>query len=198
MDTPPRRCPGCGLLPRLCLCPALAARRAQLACATRVLLVRHTAEAIKPSGTAKLVAATLPDARVVDWGLASGPHEVLAALVEAKPRGVLVFPGAGPPPPAHVDTLVVLDGTWAQAKRMLQRVPGLAAWPRLSLPAPQVALPRLRRGARPEEMSTLEAVVAALAARGEADGAAALAEVMREFVARAHVTSTKPGRRPVA
>lgn len=58
--------------------------------------------------------------------------------------------------------LIVPDGSWRQARRMVQRIPQLDRLPRLSLPAPPPAGRRLRRPPLREGMSTLEAIARAL------------------------------------
>jgi DTW domain-containing protein YfiP len=60
-----------------------------------------------------------------------------------------------------VEQLLVLDGTWAQARRMLYRVEALRDLPRLSLPVTS-ALPHIRRQPRAGAMSTFEAIARAL------------------------------------
>jgi DTW domain-containing protein YfiP len=96
----------------------------------------------------------------------------------------LLFPDEAAPPVelATVGTLVVLDASWSQAKRMVQRVPVLRALPRLSLrvDAPVKSL----RDAPPGGLSTLQAVAQALAMLGDASAAAALERVHERLVAR--------------
>ena len=55
-------------------------------------------------------------------------------------------------------TLVVLDGTWPQARRMRQRIRGLRGLPTLSLPKNEVATRRLRTEHLDNGMTTLEAL----------------------------------------
>jgi DTW domain-containing protein YfiP len=97
-------------------------------------------------------------------------------------------PASPPSSPAAIAGpihLIVLDGSWPQARRMILRVPGLRALPRLALPPP--ASPdrqRLRRPRRTMEMSTLEAVAAAIALLEGADIARPLELLLERFVAR--------------
>jgi DTW domain-containing protein YfiP len=79
----------------------------------------------------------------------------------------------GPPLAEPPTRIVVPDGTWSQARRMLQRLPALQALPRLALPGPPPGL-RLRRPHRGDGMSTLEAMAGALHALGRAQDAEAL------------------------
>ncbi len=56
--------------------------------------------------------------------------------------------------------------------------------PTLSLPPPIAALPRMREGKSPEQMSTAESAIAALRALGEDSAAAHLEVLLRELIRR--------------
>ena len=138
--------------PHACLCAAVTLVPTR----TRVLVLRHAAERHKPSSTARLAALALPGCRLVDYGDGPLPELDLADTWLLYPDGASA---AARPPPAQ---LLVLDGTWQQARRMLYRIPELRALPRLTLPA-HTPLPHLRRQPRAGAMSTLEAIARALA-----------------------------------
>lgn len=177
-----RRCPRCRFPVEVCLCPDVPALRTRL----RFVILRHASERERLSNTARWGALAIEGTLLLEHGLPVAPveHAVLAT-----PGAMLLFPGApapepapeaapdpgpgaGPPgggPPAPPPLVVVPDGTWAQARRMVQRVAPLRALPRLSLP---VASPALRLRRPPEGgMSTLEAMAGALAWFGEQDAA---------------------------
>ncbi len=59
-------------------------------------------------------------------------------------------------------TLVVVDGTWAQARQIVRRTAPLAALPRLRLTPPTPSEYRIRREPRRDYLSTVEALVQAL------------------------------------
>jgi DTW domain-containing protein YfiP len=84
--------------------------------------------------------------------------------------------------------LVVLDGTFRQARRMYRSIRALREMPELALAPPAVAPLRLRDPRRPDGMSTLEAIAHALALlEGEHVAAplhALYAEVVRRRVAQ--------------
>jgi DTW domain-containing protein YfiP len=123
--------------------------------ATELVIVRHELERWKNSNTARLAAMALPRARLIDH---PGPTPAL-------PEGTwLLYPGPEAAPPiAPPRCLVVLDGSWGQTRRMTQRLPWLRGLPRLSLPAPVDKLPRLRAQRLEDGMSTLEAILRAVA-----------------------------------
>ena len=61
------------------------------------------------------------------------------------------------------DRVVVIDATWQQSRRLYSSMPVLWALPRLFLPEPTRSRDRLRDQHRSDEMSTIEAVAAAVA-----------------------------------
>jgi DTW domain-containing protein YfiP len=75
-------------------------------------------------------------------------------------------------------TLVVPDGTWPQAVRTCRRIRALAELPCVALPAPVLAVDRLRDPARPDQLATLEAVALAL---GILEGPAVRDALMRVY-----------------
>jgi DTW domain-containing protein YfiP len=171
-----RRCPRCFFPRAECLCldvPRVATR-------TRFLVLRHASELVRSSNSGRWAALALFQARILDYAL-PGPPADLSALEE--PGTAVLFPSPHAPrltaPPRQV---IVLDGTWAQARRMIQRIPALRTLPRLSLPAR--TCPGLRPGLSLDEplrkptvaggFSTIEAMAGALVILGEPEAARAL------------------------
>lgn len=160
---------------------------------TRFLVIRHAMEVWKPSNTGRLAALAMPSCAMLDYALRRGGF----ALPD-EPRTALLFPDDGQPPvqlatpPARV---IVLDGSWPQARRMAQRIPALHHLPRLALP-PLAARDRLRQPPRPDGMSTLEAIAHAVALLESPDLAAPLLRLHALHVARSRAAHGDP-RRPV-
>lgn len=171
MPAPCSRCDRCHLPPGFCLCAELP----RIAAPFRFVVVRHASERERLTNTARWAALAIPGTEIVDHGLPGEPPD-LAALVP--PGSVVLFPSTSPAPPPRTPPPVVLvpDGTWGQARRIMQRVPAMRGLPRLSLPGP-VARLRLRRPHRGDGMSTLEAMAGALAALGAPDAADRLLEL---------------------
>jgi len=109
----------------------------------------------------------------------------------------LLYPGAPFPDPdsPRPAQLVVLDGSWRQARRMFLRVTALQRLPRLSLPPPaEPPVHRLRRAAPAHAMATLEAIAHALAWLEGADVARPLHALFALFVERSILSSDQARR----
>jgi tRNA-uridine aminocarboxypropyltransferase len=174
-----RRCARCIFPPEACICTVVP----RLATRTRFLVLRHASELSRPTNSGRWAALALPDLRLVDYALPGEPLDV-ASLVE--PGDAVLFPSPHPPrldpPPARV---LVLDGTWAQARRMIQRIPALQALPRIGVPAPAVrAADPFRRPTVRGGVSTLEAIAGALHLLGEPEAGRALDALNAEALAR--------------
>lgn len=152
------RCPHCLLRREDCLCADLH----KMANTTPVLVVRHNLERHKPSNTVRLAALCLHNIRVVDHGQPHVPPLDMAALLA--PGAALLFPDRDPWPadrPAPTQ-LVVVDGSWRQARKMVQSLAGLWQLPRFSLVGGPPPGRRLRTPPHPDGMSTVEALALAL------------------------------------
>jgi len=147
-----------------------------------LVLLRHASEIGRSTNSGRWAARAL-GARILDYGRA-GTAAVDEVPLSA-PGSWVLFPSAGPTPRGgeRPRRLVVLDASWSQARRMLQRVPALRTLPRLSLEPPP-GRERLRRPPRPQGMSTLEAIARALEWLGEPEAARRLDAVMTLAVAR--------------
>jgi len=177
----PGRCPRCWLVRPYCVCAQIPA----LAPPVELVIVRHHAEARRSSGTARLALLAIPGARLVECGAdLDVASTALAERFAAAPGSTwLLFPdgGASAAPAPAPRRLVVLDGTWREARRMLRRLPALHPLPRLALPAAPPPPLRLRRAPSAESRSTLEAIADALALLGDEGSARALHELYRRF-----------------
>lgn len=138
--------------------------------AMEIVVLQHRAERFKKSNSGRLAAEVVPGCCLV----VVEPGADLAAL--ERPRTALLFPGgrrADREALAGLDRVVVLDGTWRQARRMRGSIAALASLPSLELP-PRPLQRRLRRPRDPSESSTAEAIAIALELAGDLAGAARL------------------------
>jgi DTW domain-containing protein YfiP len=152
------RCPRCWIRTTHCIC----AEVPRVPTRTKFLVVRHPWETRKTTGTARVAELALEQCRCLELGAdPTTTNRLLQGLEGAwllYPDGT--FSAEHAPSP---EWLVVLDGTWAQTRRMLRRLTSLHGLPCWALPAKSAPVLRLRSPHHPEGRSTLEAIADALA-----------------------------------
>lgn len=162
--TPRSVCPGCSRPSVVCLCATLT----RVPTRTHVVILQHPRESDVPINTARLCELQLERAdRHVAVKLDEVPA-LRARLSDPQAPAILLYPGADARdlascPPAGPVTLVVLDGTWWQAKKLFQQNPELGRLPRYSLTPSAPSRYRIRREPAAHCISTIEAVGEALA-----------------------------------
>lgn len=154
------RCERCARPLSHCLCHLIP----QLSSRTRVLILQHPDEVGHALNTARLAALGLENAEL-------RVGEVFADLhFDPAYRACLLFPGemAQPLPLVTPDAderpllLVVPDGTWRKARKLLHLNPRLAELPRVCLPSGLRSRYRLRKAPTEGALSTIEAITVAL------------------------------------
>lgn len=153
-------CPPCQRPLSHCLCALIPSLNSR----TRVLILQHPSEVKHALNTARLAALGLSNAQLC---VGERFDELEALLSPSGYRSVLLFPGEGATVleagPANMPIqLVVPDGTWRKASKLLHVNPLLAALPRVCLPAGGVSRYRLRKAPKEGALSTIEAIVQAL------------------------------------
>jgi len=164
------RCPGCRLVPSHCLCGMglLQSTRAG------VCLLMADIEPLKPSNTGWLVADVVADTFAFGWARTETDPALLALLADPQWQPYVVFPGEFVAPARVVHAVpqdadgqcgkrplfILLDATWAEARKMFRKSPYLDALPVLSLQPSQISRYQLRRSRRDDHFCTSE--VAAL------------------------------------
>lgn len=146
-----------------CLCALIP----NLASRTRVVLLQHPSEVKHALNTARLAALGLRNAEL---RVGEVFEDLPALLATPGYRVVVLFPGDGAQvlegyaqvPEALPWLLVVPDGTWRKARKLLHLNPLLAALPRVTLGAVQPSRYRVRKAPEEGALSTVEAVVQAL------------------------------------
>jgi DTW domain-containing protein YfiP len=156
---------------------------------TRVVLLQHPRERHVPIGTARLAHLCLPDSALhvgVDF---DDDRQVRAALAGGDGRpAYLLFPGpeaidlAQARPPCPI-TLVVVDGTWWQARKLLKRNATLRALPQIRFTPPAPSNYRIRREPADHCVATVEALALVLGAlEGDPAGFASLLRPFEEMI----------------
>jgi DTW domain-containing protein YfiP len=155
------RCERCLRPESHCLCPLIP----QLNSRTRVLVLQHPSEVNHALNTARLATLGLNNAQLVIGEVFDDIH---ALLNPPGYRPCLLFPGEGAQVLVAEEgeslpmLLVVPDGTWRKARKLLHLNPELAALPRVTLGVVPATRYRLRKAPGPDALSTLEAITHAL------------------------------------
>jgi DTW domain-containing protein len=160
-------CSRCRRPRSVCYCPHLVSLETR----TRVVLLQHPRERRVPIGTAHLAHLCLPNSELhvgVDFD-----HDDRVPNAIAGAPAYLLFPG-----PRSIDlaealddvrargpiTLVVVDGTWWQARKLARRNAVLAALPQLRITPPAPSRYRIRREPAADYVATVEALAHVLGA----------------------------------
>jgi DTW domain-containing protein len=203
-------CPRCLKNQSLCICDAIAPATTKL----HVLILQHPQEPDKELGSARVAHMALQNSTLRiglswpnlskalgrpavhgNWGVLylGGKSEKSKAAsqrlsITAK-GGALIDPSQ-----ANLEGIVVLDGTWAQAKTLWWRNAWLLKLKRLTLNPRRPSLyGPLRREPRRECLSTIESVAEALEALGED---AAVCDSLRGYFAQVLQKYKARGRSP--
>ncbi|HZU95212.1 MAG TPA: tRNA-uridine aminocarboxypropyltransferase [Planctomycetota bacterium] len=150
-------------------------RRAQVLCvcgdvkpiptATRLIFLQHAEEAWNQIGTARLAHLSLPNSVLLE-GHDFADDARLASALEGQ-ETLLLYPTRDAVPleslePGKPRALVVIDGTWPQARNLFNHTPALRSLQGVKIPRGQKSRYRIRLQPRMECLSTLEAAVRAL------------------------------------
>lgn len=213
-----KRCDRCQLGKDHCICQQLISERS----GCDLILIMHRNELLKPSNSGRLIADTLPDnTDAYIWSRTDTDPELLQRLDQAGQQCLLVFPPKEDDPQQRLSspevkakleqdwrdqkiTLILLDGTWKQARKIHAKSDYLKNIPILMLCEQDIAdcagQYAMRKAHTPSLSSTCEAAIIALNAIGENQASQALLENFTSFN-NAYVASrgnirpkkTKPG-----
>jgi DTW domain-containing protein YfiP len=187
-----------------------------------ILVLQHPQEQDSALGTARLIAAALGNARVVvglswrnlghalgrpadprNWGVLYLGSVHARALARDDDSSLIALDRKGerladqPAARAGLEGLVALDGNWAQAKALWWRNGWLTRLRRFVVAPDRPSLyGELRREARPDAVSTLEAVALALSVLEKDDTVReGLLAPFRDLVQSARRTAARPAKR---
>jgi DTW domain-containing protein YfiP len=156
----PGRCLRCFMQPHLCLCDSVEVVQTTI----RFLVIRHYKEAYRTTNTVRLAALAMPSMEIHDYGSLDVSFDPSVIPADAW----LLFPADGEHPTVRpgIDLvpscMVVLDGTWRQARRIANRIPQLANLKRFSPPPALTEPRRTRKPPHPGGMATIEAIARAI------------------------------------
>jgi len=132
-----------------------------------VVVLQHPRERRVGIGTARMAQLALPNS-LLRVGIDFADDPVVRAVLAGAAPSYLLFPGPGARdvrelPLEQPITLVVVDGTWSQARTLVRVNPALAALPRIAFtPRRPSAYDRIRREPADFCVSTIEALTEVL------------------------------------
>jgi len=167
-----------------------------------ILFLQHPNERKMPMNTARLAHLSLAKSRLVH-GVSFGPESVLGAMLPSRDRVGILFPSPKAvelrDAPADLETLVVVDGTWREAKKMIWLSPILSEFPHYAFVPEKPSNYRIRKEPKESFISSIEATVAALRILDRDPGKyAELLALFDRMVDRQidfHDMNDRPGRR---
>ncbi|MEW5741747.1 MAG: tRNA-uridine aminocarboxypropyltransferase [Myxococcota bacterium] len=152
----------------VCWCHALTPVESK----TRVVFIQHPREARVPVSTCRMAHLSLPNSEL-HVGLKAEGSPRLQEIC-AQPGTAVLFPSetatdvdAIASPPAH---LVVVDGTWSNAKKVVEKCPVLSRLPRLRFQPERPGNYRIRKEPAEHCLATIEAVAHVLERLEKAPG----------------------------
>jgi DTW domain-containing protein YfiP len=157
-------CDRCWRPPVVCYCRHVA----RLPTRTRVVLLQHPRERRVGVGTARMAHLCLPSS-ILRVGLDFAGDAAVGEALAPPRRACVLFPD-----PRAMDvselprdrplTLIVLDGTWSQARKLRRLNPALAALPHVAFNPCRPSGYKIRRQPRAYCLSTIEALAEVLEA----------------------------------
>lgn len=160
------RCAACRLVPSHCMCRV----GPELSTQAGICLLMGDIETLKPSNTGWLVADIVKDTFAFAWARTDVDPQLLQLLADPRWQPYVVFPAEYAIPTRVVDCVtldtrtacdkrplfILLDGTWAEARKMFRKSPYLDRFPVLSLQPDVVSNYQLRRSRREDHFCTSE------------------------------------------
>jgi DTW domain-containing protein YfiP len=134
---------------------------------TRIVILQHPRESRVAINTARIARLCLPNSEIrvgVEW---QEDGELADLMPDGERETILLYPGEGAQDIAEIRstkpvTVVVIDGTWPQARKVFRMSPALAKLPRYGFVPSIESEYRIRSEPRRDFVSTIEALVRVL------------------------------------
>lgn len=157
-------CSRCKRTLSLCFCHTLQQRHNRWP----VHILQHPGESKHAIGTASIAALSLRHCQLQIGKSFSRESLFASESSRGRQNVVLIYPGEDAAPLVSLQakepqTLLFLDASWRKSRRMLMTSPALQALPKVALHPGYVSRYRIRKSRQRESLSTLEAIVHALA-----------------------------------
>ena len=160
-------CPGCGLFDDICICHLIH----KTALKTRITLLIHVKEIRRLTNTGRIAGICLENSSVI----IRGQKDVVNKMEDILPDGYahrILFPFASEelsPEMNYIEgkpiNLIIPDGTWSQAKKIVISENYFHSIKRVRLPPDAPSSYHLRKSDNIQHISTIEAIARALGHR---------------------------------
>ncbi|HAS64169.1 MAG TPA: DTW domain-containing protein, partial [Vibrio sp.] len=151
-------------------------------------------EVFKPSNTGRLILDTIKEGYVFQWSRTEPDPEMLALLKHPEYQPILVFPAEYADDQTRVlsqpiecfnnqkkPLIVLLDGSWREARRIFRKSPYLDGLPILSIQPQTISQYIMRKSENEQHLSTAEVAVLVLQQLGEIEASNVLDGWFRVF-----------------
>ncbi len=187
MTTSTSACSVCGFIYN-CICDY----QPYLQSKAEIALIYHQNEVDKSTNTGKLLLRSLANASYYVWQRKAAPTALIDKIKQPDTEVWLLFPGENSILSRDYlqhrnnnkkQLFILLDATWQEAKKMVNKSPWLADLPRLSLCASAVSHYHLRRNQSQGNLCTCEAGIEVLDMIEEPENAAKISAYYQQFLA---------------
>ncbi|MCL1118040.1 MULTISPECIES: tRNA-uridine aminocarboxypropyltransferase [Pseudomonadati] len=152
-----------------CLCHAVS----PIQISTEVIVMQHHSEVHHAKNTVRLMQLVIPEIKVV-VGESQTDFSQLKAYLDTQSKPIyVVYPSdnsvsVSQANPANNAIIILIDGTWRKAYKILQSNPWLLEYTALHLDVEHASNYIIRKAKRPDSLSTLEATALLLSAMDSA------------------------------
>lgn len=195
------RCLYCMLRTHLCICSSKPDIDSQAA----FMLLMYDDEVLKPSNTGRLVADLFKDTFAFIWSRTEPNPDMLALLNDPQWQPYVIFPAEYAVPdrvaaevsaqPDKRPLFILLDGSWAEAKKMFRKSPYLNHLPVLSIDPDKPSRYQVREATKANQLGTAEVAARIVDLYGETKNAEVLDlwfDVFRERYMTGKLNRTLP------
>ncbi|MFM2606420.1 DTW domain-containing protein [Vibrio chagasii] len=168
-------CIGCGFTHQ-CICHRIPNTESQI----QLVLLTHENELTRDTNTGKLLQQSLEQCQSFVWQRKTPPVELLALLDDETHQPLLLFPSnesiecqqaVSDTVSERTPLFIILDGTWQEAKKMLNKSPWLQTIPQVHLDVTSESSYTLRRNQDSGHLCTCEVGIELLKSLGESEPA---------------------------
>ncbi|BAC92856.1 conserved hypothetical protein [Vibrio vulnificus YJ016] len=187
----PQACPQCGLRYQ-CLCDQFPSLQSEVA----LVLLMHPNEVERETNTGKLLHWCRLPVRQFVWRRTAPPPALLDLLSDAQFMPVVLYPSEQSITLTQIKEraqqtqrqplFIILDATWQEARKMLNKSEWLKALPQLALHGDSASNYQLRRNQQQGNLCTLEIAAELVKQLGEAHNATSMTELLHHYLAAFH------------